>query len=195
MSHTDDVPRRALWVARFSLWAAPHPGRELRRRNNRIDVFFQRRFGRSLSSLVSGLPMLLLTTRGRRTGLPRIVALAYARIDDTIYVVGGDHGAAEHPQWFRNLAADPNVEIETGRSRHRARAVPVEGEDRERLWPRLAVLLPVIDLYRARTCREIPVVRLHIEDGPVSTQRRGEAAPSRPIGSTNPSAGTGCAGR
>jgi deazaflavin-dependent oxidoreductase (nitroreductase family) len=153
-------PRRALWVARLSLRLAPHPTRELRRRNNRIDVLFQRRFGRSLSSLVSGLPMLLLTTRGRRSGRPRTVALAYARIEEAIYVVGGDHGASAHPLWFLNLCADPSVEIELGRTRRRAQATPVEGAERERLWPRLAERLPVIELYRARTAREIPVVRL-----------------------------------
>jgi deazaflavin-dependent oxidoreductase (nitroreductase family) len=163
MSRSLPTPRRALWVARLSLWLAPRPTRELRRRNNRVDVSFQRRFGRSLSSLVSGLPMLLLTTRGRRTGLPRVVALAYARIDDEIYVVGGDHGASGHPLWFLNLQGEPSVEVELGRSRYRARATPVEGPEREHLWPRLAELLPVIDLYRARTAREIPVVRLDLD--------------------------------
>jgi deazaflavin-dependent oxidoreductase (nitroreductase family) len=156
------APRRALWVARLSLRVAPRPTRDLRRRNNRIDVLFQRRFGRSLSSLVSGLPMLLLTTRGRRTGLPRTVALAYARLDDDLYVVGGDHGASDHPLWFGNLCADPGVEVEIGYSRRRARATPVEGPERDGLWPRLAEQLPVIELYRARTLREIPVVRLDL---------------------------------
>jgi proline iminopeptidase len=169
---TRHPPRRAVAVARLSLWLAPRPSRALRRRNNRIDSFLQRRFGRSLSSVVSGLPMLLLTTRGRRSGLPRTVALAYAELDGSIYVVGGDHGAAAHPHWFENLRADPSVQVEIGRARHAARAIQVEGAARAALWPRLADRLPVIDLYRARTSREIPVVRLDlVEDGATTTTR------------------------
>lgn len=100
-------PRRALWVARLSLRLAPHASAALRRRSNRVDAFLQRRLGRSWSSLVSGLPMLLLTTRGRRSGRPRTVALAYASLDGGLFVVGGDHGADRDPHWLRNLAVEP----------------------------------------------------------------------------------------
>src|SRR5262245_44276890 len=116
------VARRAVPVARLSLWLLPAPSAALRRRNNRIDARCQRLFGRSLSSLVSGLPMLLLTTRGRRSGEPRVVALAYAAIDGAYLVVGGDHGASRDPHWVRNLIAQPEVEVELGRRRCAARA-------------------------------------------------------------------------
>ena len=162
-------------IAKLSLWFAPHPSRALRQRNNRIDAFFQRRFGRSLSSVVSGLPMLLLTTTGRRSGLPRTVALAYARIEGTVYVVGGDHGAAEHPRWFSNLRANPVVQVEIGRGRRVARAAPLQAHERDALWPRLAERLPVIDLYRARTSRPIPVVRLDLA-GPPDGEEPGRAS-------------------
>jgi deazaflavin-dependent oxidoreductase (nitroreductase family) len=152
--------RRALLVARLSLALAPSPSRALRRRNNRIDVFFQRRFGRSLSSLVSGLPMLLLTTRGRRSGLPRTVALAYAEIDGALIVAGGDHGSDRDPHWVLNLAAEPAVEVEVGRRRSAARAEIVSGAQRDALWTRVATQLPTVALYRERTAREIPLVRL-----------------------------------
>lgn len=151
-------------VARLSLWLAPSPSRALRVRNNRVDALWQRIFGRSLSSLVSGLPMLLLTTRGRKTGLPRTVALAYAEIDGAYVVVGGDHGAPRDPEWVRNVAACPDVQIEVGRRRLDARAVIVSGAARDALWARVALQLPSIELYRERAGREVPLVRV-VPDG------------------------------
>lgn len=154
------VARRAVAVARLSLWLAPAPSRALRVRNNRVDALWQRAFGRSLSSIVSGLPMLLLTTRGRNSGRPRTVALAYAEIDGAYVVVGGDHGAPRDPQWVRNVAACPDVAIEIGRRRCEARATRVDPDACAALWPRLREQLPTIDLYRERAPRPIPVLRI-----------------------------------
>lgn len=147
-------------VARLSLWLAPSPSRALRVRSNRVDALWQRAFGRSLSSLVSGLPMLLLTTRGRRSGLPRTVALAYAEIDGAYLVVGGDQGAPRDPQWVRNVAACPEVDVEVGRRRCAARATRLDEAAVVALWPLLLHQLPTIDLYRERVARPIPVVRV-----------------------------------
>ncbi len=147
-------------VARLSLCLAPSPSRALRVRNNRVDALWQRVFGRSLSSIVSGLPMLLLTTRGRNSGRPRTVALAYAEIDGAYVVVGGDHGAPRDPQWVRNVAACPDVAIEIGRRRCEARATRVDPDACAALWPRLREQLPTIDLYRERAPRPIPVLRI-----------------------------------
>lgn len=147
-------------VARLSLWLVPLPSRALRVRNNRVDAFCQRVLGRSLSSLVSGLPMLLLTTRGRKTGMPRTVALAYAEIDGGYLVVGGDHAAPRDPQWVRNVAADAEVEIEIGRRRLRACAIRLDDAASRALWPQLVRQLPTVDLYRERAARPIPVVRV-----------------------------------
>lgn len=154
------VARRAVAVARLSLWLAPSPSRALRVRNNRVDALWQRTSGRSLSSLVSGLPMLLLTTHGRKSGLPRTVALAYAEIDGAYVVVGGDHGAPRDPQWVRNVAACPEVEVEIGRRRIEARATRLDAGACATLWPRLRAQLPTIDLYRELAARPIPVVRI-----------------------------------
>lgn len=159
-------------VARLSLRLAPSPSRRLRVRNNRVDALWQRTFGRSLSSLVSGLPMLLLTTRGRTTGLPRTVALAYAEIDGAYLVVGGDHGAPRDPQWVRNVAACPDVEIEIGRRCCTARATRLDEAASAALWPRLLRQLPTIDLYRERAARPIPVVRVVRSTRPKSRSTR-----------------------
>ena len=116
------IPSRDAAARRAPL--APLPTTE---RGPTLAAHRERRFGRSLSSLISGLPMLLLTTTGRRSGLPRTVALAYTRIGEDLLVVGGDHGADRQPQWYRNLCRDPEVLVELGRARFAARAIPLEG--------------------------------------------------------------------
>jgi len=104
--------------------------------------------------------MLLLTTIGRRSGLPRTVALAYVVLDGEIYLVGGASGADRHPLWFENLLVTPAVEIEVRRWRRSAVATRVVEPARSRLWPRLAAAVPSIELYRERTTRDIPVVHV-----------------------------------
>jgi deazaflavin-dependent oxidoreductase (nitroreductase family) len=160
LSRSGRVARRAWAVARLSLWLVPAPSRALRVRNNRVDAFCQRLLGRSLSSLVSGLPMLLLTTRGRRTGRSRTVALAYAEIDGAYLVVGGDHGAARDPQWVGNVVAHAEVSIELARRRLAADARVLGAAEADALWPRVAAELPTIELYRQRAPRAIPLVRI-----------------------------------
>ena len=140
----------------------------LRVRNNRVDALWQRAFGRSLSSIVSGLPTLLLTTRGRNSGRPRTVALAYAEIDGAYVVVGGDHGAPRDPQWVRNVAACEDVAVEIGRRRREARASRLDAAACAALWPRLRAQLPTIDLYRERAARPIPVLRIVPREGRVA---------------------------
>jgi len=116
--------------------------------------------------------MLLLTTRGRRTGLPRTVALAYAELDGALHLVGGDHGSDRDPGWVENLRAEPEAVVELGRRRLAARAALLGDAERAVLWPRLAERLPAIDLYRARAGRPIPVVRLALR--PWDVVLRGE---------------------
>jgi F420H(2)-dependent quinone reductase len=155
--------RRAKLVARLALWLLPSPTREHNRRVNRIDAAWQRRLGRSLSSLVAGVPMLLLTTTGRRSGLSRTVALAYVVLDGAVYLVAGASGADRHPLWLENLRARAEVEIEVGWLRLSGRAFFVDEPERSRLWPRLTGAMPSIELYRARTERCIPVVQIFFD--------------------------------
>jgi proline iminopeptidase len=107
-----------------------------------------------------GAKILLLTTRGRRTGEPRTAPLIYENAGDAFVVVASKGGADEHPGWYRNLLADPEVEVQVLGDVFRATARTTAGEERERLWRLAALQWPPYDEYQARTDREIPVVVL-----------------------------------
>ena len=82
----------------------------------------------------NGVPTLLLTTTGRKSGLRRRTALIYG-VDDAAYVVVASKGGApDHPAWFLNLQANPDVELQVGAEVFAARARVTAGAERERLW-------------------------------------------------------------
>jgi deazaflavin-dependent oxidoreductase (nitroreductase family) len=107
-----------------------------------------------------GVPTLLLTTRGRRSGALRRTPLIYTRDGDAYVVVASYGGSPEHPDWYFNLSDDPEVEIQVGDRVMPARAATAEGEDRERLWRQMTGIWPDYDKYQARTQRVIPIVTL-----------------------------------
>ena len=104
--------------------------------------------------------MLLLTTKGRRSGEPRIAPLIYGRDGDTHLVVASKGGSPEPPAWYVNLEADPEVEVQVLGDRFRARARTATAEERTRMWKEMVSHWPDYDAYQARTEREIPVVVL-----------------------------------
>jgi proline iminopeptidase len=107
-----------------------------------------------------GSTILLLTTKGRKTGEPRTTPLIYAQDGDRYVIVASKGGAPEHPGWYRNLARDPEVELQVKDEVFRARARTAEGEERERLWRKANEVWRHYDSYAEKTDREIPVVVL-----------------------------------
>jgi deazaflavin-dependent oxidoreductase (nitroreductase family) len=107
-----------------------------------------------------GVPTLLLTTRGRRTGRLRRTPLIYGRDGDAYVVVASKGGTPEHPAWFLNLREDPDVTIQVGPDVMAARAATVDDEHRAELWDQMAQIWPDYDRYQERTSRRIPIVRL-----------------------------------
>jgi len=107
-----------------------------------------------------GVPTLLLTTTGRRTGTRRRTALIYGRDADRFVIVASKGGAPEHPAWYLNLEADPEVEVQVLDDVFPARAETVEGDERTRLWALMCRTWPAYDDYQAKTDRQIPVVVL-----------------------------------
>jgi deazaflavin-dependent oxidoreductase (nitroreductase family) len=107
-----------------------------------------------------GSTILLLTTKGRKTGKPGTVPLIYAQDGDRYVIVASKGGAPEHPGWYRNLAKDPNVEVQVLGDVFQAHARTAEGEERERLWRLANEVWPHYDEYATRTSRRIPVVVL-----------------------------------
>jgi proline iminopeptidase len=107
-----------------------------------------------------GSTILLLTTKGRKTGEPRTTPLIYAQDGDKYVIVASKGGAPEHPGWYRNIEKDPNVELQVKDDVFAARARTAEGEERERLWRKANEVWKHYDEYATKTDREIPVVVL-----------------------------------
>ena len=118
--------------------------------------------GGKLGGQLGKLPILLLTTIGRRSGQPRTQPLAYTRAGDGYAVIASKGGAAQHPLWYLNLRANPFAEVTVGRETRKVRARDAQGEERERLWRALADLYPGYDRYAVKTSRQIPVVVLEL---------------------------------
>jgi deazaflavin-dependent oxidoreductase (nitroreductase family) len=107
-----------------------------------------------------GTTTLLLTTTGRRSGKERTAPLIYREDGDRYVVVASKGGAPEHPGWYENLAADPNVTVQVRGDRFPARAHTAGPDERPRLWRLMTEVWPDYDAYQQKTDREIPVVVL-----------------------------------
>lgn len=116
--------------------------------------------GGRVGGRLAGMPVLLLTTRGRTTGRPRTVPLTWFADGDAIVLVASYGGDDRHPGWYRNLCADPRVEVVQGRSRRTLTARTATPEERDRLWPRIVATYPGYARYQSRTTRPIPLVIL-----------------------------------
>ena len=107
-----------------------------------------------------GVPTLLLTTTGRRTGRSLMLPLIYGTHGDHYVVVASKGGRPQHPGWYVNLVAEPTVQVQVGAERFTARARTASGDERAALWTRMAEIWPPYNEYQTRTDRQIPVVVL-----------------------------------
>ena len=108
----------------------------------------------------SGMPLLLLTTTGAKSGQKRTTPLAYTTDGDRCVIIASYAGAPKHPAWYLNLAANPEVTLEVGSETFQARASTAEGAERDRLYAAQAAAMPVFNEYQQKTTRQIPVVVL-----------------------------------
>ncbi len=107
------------------------------------------------------VPSLLLTTTGRKSGDKYIFPLFYGQTGESYFVIASKGGAPEHPGWYRNLVNNPEVEIQVGTAKIRARTRTATGEERARLWVQAVDIWPPFADYQLKTAgREIPVVVL-----------------------------------
>lgn len=107
-----------------------------------------------------GVPMLLLSVTGRKSGKVHSTPLVYFQDGDSYVVVGSDGAAKRDPQWWKNLRVDPSGEIRVGRKKFPVKATLASGIERERLWEIGKTVNPMWAKYQARTQRELPVVVL-----------------------------------
>ena len=119
--------------------------------------------------------MLLLSTTGARSGQPRTVILGYYPDRERVLVVGSAGGSPNHPAWYHNLLADPEVTVDLGLFTYPATAVVLRGTERDDVFARLVEADPGWGDYQARTTRTIPVVALVQRPGPPPGADRGFA--------------------
>lgn len=104
--------------------------------------------------------LLLLTTTGRTSGRRITTPMMFHPDGDRLLVMASNAGAPRDPNWYRNLVADPHVEVEVGAEHYPALAVPAEGTERDRLWAIITEKYPFFVDHQARAGRIIPVVVL-----------------------------------
>jgi deazaflavin-dependent oxidoreductase (nitroreductase family) len=106
-------------------------------------------------------PILLLNTTGRKSGKKRATPLLYIVEGEDFVIIASKGGTPSHPAWYLNLKANPDASVEVGDRKVRVRAEEVEGEEKERLWKKMAEMYPTYDDYQKKTKREIPLLVLH----------------------------------
>lgn len=107
-----------------------------------------------------GTTILLLTTKGRKSGESRTTPLIHRTDGDRWIVVASKGGAPENPGWYENLKANPDATIQVKGETVSVRGTVAEGEERARLWSLMTEVWPAYDEYQARTERRIPIVVL-----------------------------------
>jgi len=106
-------------------------------------------------------PIMLLHSKGRKTGKEYVNPLAYQQLGDgSIAVFGSKGGMPTHPEWYLNVKANPDVTVEVGTETYDAKARVAEGDERERIWSKQKKDFSGFADYEQRTTRQIPVVIL-----------------------------------
>jgi deazaflavin-dependent oxidoreductase (nitroreductase family) len=119
-----------------------------------------RQKGRPQSGPMAGRPLMILTTTGAKSGAPREAVVTYTRDGDRYVIAASMGGAPRHPQWYFNLVANPEAQVEADGQTSRVRATEVTGAERQRLWDQHAAERPEFQEYPKKTERLIPVLTL-----------------------------------
>ena len=107
-----------------------------------------------------GVPTLLLTTIGSKSGEERMLPLIYGEDDGDYVIVASKGGFAEHPAWYNNLIVQPKVQVQVAADKFSATALAIDGARRQELWNMMAEVWPLYIEYQQKTDRHIPVVAL-----------------------------------
>jgi deazaflavin-dependent oxidoreductase (nitroreductase family) len=130
---------------------------ELNDFNQKVITEFRANQGK-VGGQMAGMPIMLLTTKGAKTGRNLTKPLAYTKDGDRLVAIASFAGSPHHPAWYVNLVANPTVTIELGTESFQARATTTSGEERQRLFNAQAQLMPIFNDYTKKTSRELPVV-------------------------------------
>ncbi len=116
--------------------------------------------GGNVGGQFAGVPLLLLTTTGAKSGEPRTRPLAFLSEGGNIYVFAGNRGAPTNPSWYHNLVAHPDVTVELGAEKFEARAIVVDSAEGDRLGGIQVQKLPGLAGLQAKITRKVPAVLL-----------------------------------
>ncbi len=127
----------------------------------KVMVFLYNVSGGRIGGKMGKVPVLLLTTTGRKTGKQRTLPVVYIK-DDSAYVITASAGGADkHPGWFFNIRSNPQATIQVKDAHIKVKAEVAGQEKKSELWARLVEVAPNFAGYEKRTSREIPMVILH----------------------------------
>jgi deazaflavin-dependent oxidoreductase (nitroreductase family) len=132
---------------------------ELNDFNQKVITEFRANQGK-VGGQMAGMPLLLLTTIGNKTGRTLTKPLCYSKEGNRLFVLASFAGSPHNPAWFCNLEANPMVTVEVGTERFQARAHIASGEERERLFKLQADKMNIFNDYQKKTTRQIPAVVL-----------------------------------
>jgi F420H(2)-dependent quinone reductase len=142
---------------------------------SRANVWLYRRTGGRLAStwrvgsaFPRGIPVCLLTTRGRTSGRARTVPLVFLADAERVVLVASQGGLPRNPQWYSNVLADPQVVVQIRGRIRTMRARTADAAEPSRLWPRLVEMYADYESYQSWTDREIPVVICEPYVGPTT---------------------------
>ncbi len=130
----------------------------------KLHIFLFRASGGRFGSRVGRLPVMLLSTLGRKSGRERTRPLVYLQDGDEYIVIASAGGQEKNPDWYFNLKASPKVSFELENGRKSADAIEADPEQRQKLWPKVVERGPFYDGYQRKTRREIPVIILWPEN-------------------------------
>lgn len=116
--------------------------------------------GGKVTGIFAGMPLLLLTTIGARSGQARTTPLVYTKDGERFVIIASKGGAPTHPGWYHNLVANPSATVEIGTEQFEVSVSVAKGEERDSLFDAQAAQIPVFADYQRTTNRLIPVLTL-----------------------------------
>ena len=131
----------------------------------RFQIFMYRRSGGKRMGHLRGMPLLLLTTIGRKTGKQRVTPVMYICDGENYVVTASNAGREKQPAWFVNLQANPQTTIEVDGMTKNMLAHQANPEEKKRLWTQLVEQAPFFEDYQKKTTRDIPMVILQPTNG------------------------------
>ena len=137
--------------------AAKLPPKRVIRFFTGLNVLIYRLSGGRLMNRLEGAPICLVTMTGRRSGRKKTIALMYTAHGEDVLLVASLGGAPQHPVWYYNLKAQPQIEIQVGRVRRQMLAREATPEEKRTLWPVVVANYKSFAAYQQRTTRDIPL--------------------------------------